>query len=72
MAKSKAKKLREKLEREGKINPELKRSPFVFADLRTRTTKTKKDCLYKNKYKNHFSNEGKNGSFYFACRWIYF
>nr|WP_051591305.1 hypothetical protein [Bacillus sp. UNC438CL73TsuS30] len=72
MAKSKAKKLREKMEREGKLNPDLKRSPFVFADMRTRTTKTKKDSLYKNKYKNHYSTEGKDGSFYFTRKWTYF
>jgi len=36
MAKSKAKKLREKLAREGNMNPEAKRSPFVFTDMRTR------------------------------------
>ncbi|MDR7000580.1 hypothetical protein [Neobacillus niacini] len=72
MAKSKAKRLREKLEREGKMNPDVKRSPFVFADMRTRTTKTKKDYLYKNKYKNHYSKEGNDGSFYFTDKWTYF
>jgi len=66
MAKSKAKKLREKLVREGKMNPELKRSPFVFSDMRTRITKTKKDHLYQFKHKNHSSWEGNDGSFYFA------
>jgi polyhydroxyalkanoate synthesis regulator phasin len=66
MAKSKAKKLREKLAREGKMNPEAKRSPFVFSDLRTRTTKTKKDHLYQFKNKNHQSYDGNDGSFYFV------
>ncbi|MFC0559774.1 hypothetical protein [Halalkalibacter alkalisediminis] len=42
MATSKAKKARLKQEREGRRNPELNRSPFTFADLRTRKTKTKK------------------------------
>jgi hypothetical protein len=66
VAKSKAKKLREKLAREGKSNPETKRSPFVFSDMRTRVTKTKKDHLYQFKRKNHQSQDGNDGSFYFA------
>ncbi|MBM6619564.1 hypothetical protein [Bacillus suaedaesalsae] len=66
MAKSKAKKLREKLEREGIRNPELSRSPFALSDLRTRKTKTKKDLIYRSKHKNHHSSEGNNGSFYFT------
>lgn len=64
VAKSKAKKVREKLTREGRMNPEEKRSPFVFADMRPRTTKTKKDHLYQFKYKNHQSQTGNDGSFY--------
>ncbi|QOR66410.1 hypothetical protein IM538_22045 [Cytobacillus suaedae] len=66
MAKSRAKKVREKIEREGKRNPELGRSPFAFADLRSRKTKTKKDVLYRHKHKNQFSSGGRDGSFYFA------
>ncbi|PLR69082.1 hypothetical protein [Bacillus sp. UMB0893] len=66
MSQSKAKKQRLKLLREGKRNPEESRSPFVFGDMRTRQTKTKKEQLNKQKYKNHFSDERKNGSFYFA------
>lgn len=66
MAKSKAKKLREKLAREGNLKPETKRSPFVFSDMRTRVTKTKKDHLYQFKHKNHQSHDGNDGSFYFA------
>ncbi|WP_075981755.1 hypothetical protein [Bacillus massilinigeriensis] len=62
MAKSNAKKLREKLVREGKRNPVDNRSPFVFADMRTRKSKTKKDRLYVQKHKNHFSNQGNDGS----------
>jgi len=65
VAKSKAKKLREKLTREGRMNPEAKRSPFVFTDMRTRATKTKKDHLYQFKQKNHQFQEGNDGSFYF-------
>jgi hypothetical protein len=66
MARSKAKKLREKLAREGKMNPEAKRSPFVLTDMRTRMTKTKKDHMYQFKHKNHQSQEGYDGSFYFC------
>jgi hypothetical protein len=65
MAKSKAKKYREKLEREGLRNPESSRSQFAFVDMSTRMTKTKKDVLYHCKHKNHFSKEGNDGSFYF-------
>ena len=58
MAKSKAKKIREKLIREGKLNPENARSSFVFMDMRTRTTKTKKDKLNQVKHKRQsFGNE---------------
>ena len=66
MAKSRAKKCRDKLSREGKMNSELKRSSFTFADMRTRTTKTKKDHLYQFKHKNHQSHDGNDGSF-FCC-----
>ncbi len=65
MAKSKAKKQREKRVREGRLNPEIKRSPFHTLDLSTRKTKTKKDVLYQNKYKNHSFDEKKDG-FYFV------
>lgn len=42
MSKSKALRKREKLIREGRLNPEINRSPFAKLDLRTRKTKTKK------------------------------
>jgi hypothetical protein len=52
---SKAKRDRQKLEREGKMNPELKRSPFsnneMFRFMSEKKTGTKKDRLYKEKYK---------------------
>ena len=51
MSKSKSKKLREKLIREGKRNPELSRSPFAMLDLNTRKTKTKQQKLNQVKYK---------------------
>ncbi len=65
MAQSKAKKQRNKQIREGKRNPELSRSPFVFTDMRTRKTKTKLEQMNKQKYKNHASAYGDDGSFYF-------
>lgn len=72
MAKSKAKKLREKQTREGKMNPEAKRSPFVFADMRSRTSKTKKDHLYQFKHKNHQSEDGNDGSFLIMSKFASF
>lgn len=72
MAKSKAKKQREKLEREGRLNPEIKRSlytarPIEQLSLHTRRTKTKKDHMYKQKYKNtsNWNGEGDSCIFYF-------
>jgi hypothetical protein len=65
LAKSKAKKMRERIVREGRRNPETSRSPFVFADMRTRKTKTKKDYLYRENKKNQSFYEGNDGSFYF-------
>ncbi|MDQ0208442.1 hypothetical protein [Alkalicoccobacillus murimartini] len=64
MARSKASKHRQKLEREGRRNPENNRSPYAFADLTTRRTKTKKDYVYKRKPKNHLFPSGDNDSFY--------
>lgn len=66
MAKSNAKKVREKLAREGKRNPEAGRSLFVFTDMRTRTTKTKHEKMYLIKHKNQVSGGGNDGSFYLA------
>ncbi|EAF5659188.1 hypothetical protein HCB45_01445 [Listeria sp. FSL L7-0091] len=53
MATSKAKKKRQKLVREGRLNPEIKRSPFALIDLSSKQTKTKKGYLYSRKKKNH-------------------
>lgn len=64
MAKSKARKSREKLIREGRLNPEIGRSPFAQLDLRTRKTKTKKDKLYKVKHKNRNPKNKGDDSFY--------
>ncbi|MEK4145543.1 hypothetical protein NST02_00305 [Robertmurraya sp. FSL W8-0741] len=63
MTKSKARKYRDKIAREGQRNPEWNRSPFAFADMRTRKTKTKKDHLYKTKHKNQSFTEKNDGSF---------
>ncbi|NDI34265.1 hypothetical protein [Chengkuizengella sediminis] len=65
MAKSKAKKFRERLEREGRRNPLENRSPFALIDMHTRKTKTKKDYLYRNKHKNQHIQKENVGSFYF-------
>jgi len=61
MAKSKAKKLREKLVREGKRNPESSRSIYVLADLRTRKTKTKQEKLNVTKHRKRLSDYSKDG-----------
>ncbi|GAA0133371.1 hypothetical protein YSY43_02110 [Paenibacillus sp. YSY-4.3] len=68
MAKSKAKRMRDKLTREGRRNPELGRSLFAAADLRTRKTKTKQELLHQNKHrrKNLISYNGDDGSFLLA------
>lgn len=65
MAKSKALKKREKLVREGRLNPEINRSPYASLDLRTRRTKTKKDYLYRVKHKNRYPKQWEDGSFIF-------
>lgn len=64
MAKSRAKKYREKLAREGRRNPECNRSPFAAMDMTVRKTKTKKDYMYQHKHKNHSFDHGNDGSFY--------
>lgn len=52
MGKSKALRKREKRVREGSLDPEKLRSSFAKLDLRTRTTKTKKNYLYRTKHKS--------------------
>ncbi|MGM0713833.1 hypothetical protein [Brevibacillus parabrevis] len=66
MAKSSARKHREKLAREGKRNPELNRSIFVFADMRQRATKTKAEKLNQHKHKRSLSYQSDDGLF--DCR----
>ncbi|MGE8206429.1 uracil phosphoribosyltransferase [Heyndrickxia sp. NPDC080065] len=55
MAKSSAKKMREKLVREGRRNPEENRGIYALSDLRTRKTKTKEEVLRKQKHKGRLS-----------------
>lgn len=50
MAKSRARKIREKRMREGKRNPANNRGAYVFADMQTRKTKTKNEIMYQDKY----------------------
>jgi hypothetical protein len=72
MAKTKAKKLREKMVREGKRNPATNRSTFADTELykmmATKKTKTKKDKLNHIKHKERLSgaeySDGKYRSFF--------
>ncbi len=70
MAKSAAKKHRDKLVREGRRNPENQRGVFALVDLSTRRTKTKKEKLNQNKHKKRLSDYSHDSmdkrSFYFV------
>ncbi|GIO25822.1 hypothetical protein [Ornithinibacillus bavariensis] len=68
MSKSKALKHRKKLVREGRLNPEINRSPYAQLNLRTRKTKTKKDHVYRMKHKNRNPKQWENGSFYYLLK----
>jgi hypothetical protein len=75
MAKSKAKKTRNKWEREGMRNPELNRGIYVMADMRSRTTKTKKDKMNQVKYKKRLfdqTSDGSNNRFFYFIQKIFF
>lgn len=63
MAKSKAKKMREKLEREGRMNPEAKR--LISVGLTTRRTPTLTEKINKKRYKPDYQNN--DDSVYFFC-----
>ncbi|WP_138494194.1 hypothetical protein [Paenibacillus pinistramenti] len=65
MAKSTARKIRDKRVREGKFNPAEARSLFAAADLRTRMTKTKQEALQhqSRKHKNLILEGTREGSF---------
>jgi len=67
MAKSSARKHREKLEREGKRNPDQNRSIFATVDMRSRKTKTRAEKLYQEKHKRSYSSQKEDGLFY-LCR----
>lgn len=63
MAKSKAKRMREKLIREGNRNPESGRGTFALADMRTRITKTKQQKLnqaYRKERKSRYGGDSEN------------
>ena len=66
MAKSSARKQREKLAREGKRNPDQNRSIFAFTDMRARQTKTKTEKLRQQKHKRSYSYQQEDGLFCFA------
>lgn len=70
MSKSRAKKLREKLIREGNRNPELSRSPFSMLDLNTRRTKSKQEKL--NQVKHKKQSFGKDDFQTKDCFYLYF
>jgi hypothetical protein len=64
MAKSNARKQREKLAREGRRNPDQNRSIFAFADMSQRMTKTKAEKLNQNKHKRSLSWDRDDDLFY--------
>jgi len=70
MSKSKAKKRREKLVREGKRNPLENRGIYALTDMRTRKTKTKKELLTQVKHKGRLSYENveDKSPFYFVLK----
>lgn len=74
MATSKAKKMRLKLVREGRLNPENSRGGNYDIDLRTKRTKTKVDIAKqqetKHKKRNFDKHNEDNASFF--CFYIFF
>ncbi|WP_404347764.1 hypothetical protein LG311_18715 [Sutcliffiella horikoshii] len=69
MAKSKAKKLRDKQAREGRRNPENGRGTYALANLTTKTTKTKKEKLnqlYKKERQSRYGSDRENVVLYFC------
>ncbi|WP_404445421.1 hypothetical protein LG307_19285 [Sutcliffiella horikoshii] len=69
MAKSKAKKLRDKQVREGNRNPENGRGTYALANLGTKTTKTKKEKLnqlYKKERQSRYGGNRENVVLYFC------
>ncbi|MGD7044544.1 hypothetical protein [Jeotgalibacillus proteolyticus] len=68
MARSTAQKHRLKLLREGKMDPQVKRSPFAQfdLDLRTKKTKTKKEKMNQRKHRNQLTRDEWDGSFLYV------
>ncbi|MED1790403.1 MULTISPECIES: uracil phosphoribosyltransferase [Brevibacillus] len=64
MAKSSARKHRDKMIREGKRNPELHRSIFALVDMTQRRTKTKAEKLKQQKHKRPLSFQSDDGLFF--------
>ena len=62
MAKSKNKKMREKLVREGKNDPSMMRLTWGVFDGVTKRTPTKQEKLNKQKYKRDYSQTDYNGA----------
>ncbi len=62
MTKSKAKKQREKLLREGKRDPVLNRGTYALADMKTRLTKTKHEKVNQVKHKKRLSDQDEHGT----------
>lgn len=72
MAKSRARKMKEKMIREGRMDPGKMRGIYALADLGTRKGKTKHEKLYQNKYGELSSideNQLDGGSFYFGKKY---
>jgi len=70
MAKSRARKIREKRMREGMMNPARNRGSYALTDMRTRKTKTKHEVIYQDKYGelskvDHYETDG--SSFLLEC-----
>ncbi len=70
MTKSKAKKQREKLLREGKRDPVLNRGTYALADMNTRVTKTKHEKVNQVKHKKRLSDQDDHGTDgrFFTCQ----
>ncbi|WP_026678317.1 hypothetical protein [Fictibacillus gelatini] len=68
MAKSDARKKRDRLVREGKRNPIENRGVYALADLRTRKTKTKAEMLQQQKHKGRLSFYDEDNRPYFFMK----
>lgn len=66
MSKSRAKKQRLKLQREGRRNPETLRGGLYPIDLSTRMTKTKKEQINQIKHKKRFQHLKEDDGIFFS------